>query len=159
MDRIESLRLFTVVAELESFTRAAERMGMTPGAASKQISGLEEHLQVRLLERTTRSVRLTDAGRALLDRVQPWLNEYEAIENGLAAEEARAAVEAARAEVAALVGAAIAAHTSDAESDLSEAPGVQSLAAEVEPSPSVLADIIDERRSRVENYVSMIMGS
>ena len=67
MDRIDALKLFTAVAELESFTRAAERMGMTPGAASKQISALEERLQVRLLERTTRSVRLTDAGEALLD--------------------------------------------------------------------------------------------
>lgn len=91
MDRIDALRLFTAVAELESFTRAAERMGLTPGAASKQISALEERLQARLLERTTRSVRLTDAGRALLDRVRPWLSEYEAIENGLAAETAAAA--------------------------------------------------------------------
>lgn len=91
MDRIDALRLFSTVAELESFTRAAERMGMTPGAASKQISGLEEYLQVRLLERTTRSVRLTDAGRALLDRVQPWLEEFKAIEHGLAAETAAAA--------------------------------------------------------------------
>ena len=37
-----------------------------------------------MLERTTRSVRLTDAGEALLDRVKPWLNEYDALENGLA---------------------------------------------------------------------------
>lgn len=91
MDRIDALKLFTAVAELESFTRAAERMGMTPGAASKQISALEERLQVRLLERTTRSVRLTDAGEALLDRVHPWLTEYEAIEHGLAAQSAKAA--------------------------------------------------------------------
>jgi len=91
MDRIDALRLFTAVAELESFTRAAERMALTPGAASKQISALEERLQVRLLERTTRSVRLTDAGRALLERVRPWLGEYEEIENGLVAETAAAA--------------------------------------------------------------------
>lgn len=91
MDRIDSLRLFTAVAELGSFTKAADRMGMTPGAASKQISALEEHLQARLLERTTRSVRLTDAGEALLDRVRPWLGEYEEIENGLAHEQAAAA--------------------------------------------------------------------
>ena len=91
MDRIDSLRLFSVVAELESFTKAADRMGMTPGAASKQISALEERLQARLLERTTRSVRLTDAGQALLDRVRPWLIEYEAIENGLVTETGKAA--------------------------------------------------------------------
>lgn len=91
MDRIDSLKLFVAVAELESFTRAAERMAMTPGAASKQISALEERLQARLLERTTRSVRLTDAGTALLERVRPWLREYEAMEQGLAAETAGAA--------------------------------------------------------------------
>ena len=56
---------------------------MTPGAASKQITALESRLQARLLERTTRSVRLTDAGEALLDRVKPWLDEYDALENGL----------------------------------------------------------------------------
>jgi DNA-binding transcriptional LysR family regulator len=91
MDRIDALRLFAAVAELESFTRAAERQGLTPGAASKQISALEDRMQARLLERTTRSVRLTDAGRALLERIEPWLVEYEAIENGLAAEQGAAA--------------------------------------------------------------------
>ncbi|KPP80854.1 MAG: LysR family transcriptional regulator [Oceanicaulis sp. HLUCCA04] len=91
MDRIDALRLFQAVAELESFTRAAERHSLTPGAASKQISALEERMQARLLERTTRSVRLTDAGRALLERVRPWLSEYEAIENGLIADNAAAA--------------------------------------------------------------------
>ena len=54
MDRIDALRLFQAVAELESFTRAAERHSLTPGAASKQISALEERMQARLLERTTR---------------------------------------------------------------------------------------------------------
>lgn len=91
MDRIDALHLFAAVAELESFTKAAERQGLTPGAASKQIAALEERMQARLLERTTRSVRLTDAGRALLDRIRPWLNEYEQIEHGLAAETAAAA--------------------------------------------------------------------
>ncbi|MFW6413057.1 MAG: LysR family transcriptional regulator [Oceanicaulis sp.] len=91
MDRIDAFRLFTAVAELESFTRAADRLGLTPGAASKQIAALEDRMQARLLERTTRSVRLTDAGAALLDRVRPWIAEYEAIENGLLAEHAAAA--------------------------------------------------------------------
>jgi DNA-binding transcriptional LysR family regulator len=84
MDRIDALRLFCSVAELGSFTKAAEREAMTPGAASKQITALEQRLQARLFERTTRSVRLTDAGAALLDRVQPWLDEYRALEEGVA---------------------------------------------------------------------------
>ena len=86
MDRIDSLRLFVSVAELGSFTRAADKEGMTPGAASKQITALETRLQARLLERTTRSVRLTDAGQALLERIRPWLSEFELIEDGFADE-------------------------------------------------------------------------
>jgi DNA-binding transcriptional LysR family regulator len=89
MDRIDALQLFCSVAELGSFTKASEREGVTPGAASKQITALEGRLQARLFERTTRSVRLTDAGTALLDRVRPWLDEYNALEEGVA--EARAA--------------------------------------------------------------------
>jgi len=84
MDRIDALRLFCSVAEFGSFTKAAEREGMTPGAASKQITALEERLQARLFERTTRSVRLTDGGQALLDRVRPWLDEYDGLEQGVA---------------------------------------------------------------------------
>ncbi len=84
MDRIDALRLFCSVAELGSFTQAAEREGITPGAASKQITALETRLQARLFERTTRSVRLTDAGTALQDRVKPWLHEYDALEEGIA---------------------------------------------------------------------------
>ena len=89
MDRIDALRLFCSVAELGSFTKAAEREAMTPGAASKQITALEQRLQARLFERTTRSVRLTDAGSALLERVLPWLSEYDALAEGVA--EARSA--------------------------------------------------------------------
>lgn len=88
MDRIDALRLFTRVAELGSFTQAAAHEAMTPGAASKQITALEGRLQTRLLERTTRSVRLTDAGAALLERVRPWLDEYEALEDGLSEDRA-----------------------------------------------------------------------
>ncbi|WP_421792604.1 LysR family transcriptional regulator [Hyphobacterium sp.] len=88
MDRIDTLRLFVSVAELGSFTRAADREGITPGAASKQITALETRLQARLLERTTRSVRLTDAGEALLERIRPWLAEFEVIEEGFAEENA-----------------------------------------------------------------------
>ncbi|WP_300544399.1 LysR family transcriptional regulator [Maricaulis sp.] len=84
MDRIDALRLFCSVAELGSFTKAAEREAMTPGAASKQITALEQRLQARLFDRTTRSVRLTDAGTALLERVRPWLDEYDALEEGVA---------------------------------------------------------------------------
>lgn len=66
-------------------------------------------------------------------------------------------------QVAALVGAAVAAQTASmstqSEIDLAEAPALRSLASVVEASPTALADIIEERSSRVQDYVSMIMGS
>lgn len=62
----ELLRTFTVVAETCSFTRAAERLGRVQSAVSMQIRRLEETLQVRLLHRSRRHVRLTPQGEVLL---------------------------------------------------------------------------------------------
>lgn len=53
---------FVKVVELQSFSKAAKAMGMTKSAVSKQVQSLEDSLKVRLLNRTTRSVRLTDEG-------------------------------------------------------------------------------------------------
>ena len=68
MDRIDALRLFGRVAERQSFSAAAADLKIKQSTASKWIAGLELELGVRLVERTTRSVRLTDAGRTFLDR-------------------------------------------------------------------------------------------
>ncbi|HEY5834845.1 LysR substrate-binding domain-containing protein [Streptomyces sp.] len=62
------LRSFLTVAEEENFTRAAARLHIAQPALSAQIRQLESQLGVRLLERTTRSVRLTEAGRAVQER-------------------------------------------------------------------------------------------
>ncbi len=62
------LRLFRLVAEAGSFTRAAERAGLTQSAITRQIRSLEERLGVALFERTTRHVALTGAGRLLEEK-------------------------------------------------------------------------------------------
>jgi DNA-binding transcriptional LysR family regulator len=70
-DHLEALRMFVRIVELGSLSRAARRAGLTPSAVSKQVSRLEENLGVRLLERTTRSVRATTSGLELCGRLRP----------------------------------------------------------------------------------------
>lgn len=62
---IYELHLFHLVAEHQSFTKAAESAGLTQSAVTRQVQGIEASLGVELFERTTRSVRLTDAGQML----------------------------------------------------------------------------------------------
>ena len=67
MPELRQLRAFVAVAEELNFTRAAERLHLAQQAVSKSVRQLERELGVELLERTTREVRLTPAGTALLD--------------------------------------------------------------------------------------------
>src|SRR5256884_7863729 len=69
------LSAFLAVAEERSFTRAANRLGVTPSALSHAIRGLEERFGVHLLARTTRSVAPTDAGEKLIARLRPALGD------------------------------------------------------------------------------------
>jgi len=71
----QQLRGFVAVAQALSFSRAAGVMGVSPSALSQLVRGLEERLGTRLLNRTTRSVSLTEAGAALLARTEPALAE------------------------------------------------------------------------------------
>jgi len=72
---LADLSAFAVVAELLSFRAAASRLGVSPSALSHSMRQLEERLGVRLLNRTTRSVALTDAGQRLLERLRPAIDQ------------------------------------------------------------------------------------
>lgn len=71
MDTLDLLRTFRDVAEHGSFSRAATRLGMSKATVSKYVAELEKRLGVRLLNRSTRAVSLTDAGALLLKRSVP----------------------------------------------------------------------------------------
>jgi len=73
--KLPELESFIRVVQAGTFTAAALELGLTPSAVSKQVRGLEERLGLRLLNRTTRSVSLTEAGRAFFERVAPLLAE------------------------------------------------------------------------------------
>src|SRR5690348_12946529 len=76
------LNAFVAVAEHLSFRAAAARLGVTSSAISHAIRQLEERLSVRLLNRTTRSVSLTDAGQRMLARLRPAFDQItDAIED------------------------------------------------------------------------------
>src|SRR4051794_25601978 len=78
MPELRQLRTFVAVAEELSFTRAAERLFLGQQAVSKSVQQLERELGVELLERTTREVRLTPAGAALLPAGRPALEAADA---------------------------------------------------------------------------------
>ena len=69
---------FVTVADLGSFSKAAEKLGLSKSQISKQISHLEDAFQVRLLNRTTRRVSLTEAGHLFFERARPLFDEAEA---------------------------------------------------------------------------------
>ena len=62
MDRLETMKVFVAVAEAESFAQAARRLSMSAPAVTRAVSALEKRVGVRLLHRTTRQVRVTEAG-------------------------------------------------------------------------------------------------
>ena len=74
---LSGVSVLAAVVEGGSFVRAAELIGITDSGVSRAISRLETRLNVRLLDRTTRSVTLTDEGRRFYETVKPHLNAIE----------------------------------------------------------------------------------
>jgi len=75
MRLLDGLQFFTVAVEAGSFAAASRKLGVTPSAVSRKISQLEEELGVLLIARTTRSLQLTDDGRAFHERCVRILEE------------------------------------------------------------------------------------
>lgn len=67
MDRLTEMQIYVAVAECEGFAAAARRLGISPPVVTRAVADLEARLGVRLLNRTTRYVRATDAGQRYLD--------------------------------------------------------------------------------------------
>lgn len=88
LDRFTSMEVFLAVARSGTFAQAAEDLGLSRAMASKHVKALEEHLGVRLFDRTTRAVRLTESGRAYHDRIAALLAELESVENRLSSDDA-----------------------------------------------------------------------
>lgn len=80
MDRFQQLRVFVAVAEEEGFAAAARRLRTSPPVVTRAISALEESLGVQLLQRTTRSVRVTETGQRFLEDARQVLESLEAAE-------------------------------------------------------------------------------
>ena len=83
MDLFNAMEVFNRVARLESFSAAARDLGMSKTAVSRHVSDLEHTLGVRLLNRTTRRMSLTEAGQACVVRSAEILTEIEELRNSV----------------------------------------------------------------------------
>jgi len=81
MDKIHAMQVFVRVAELQSFTRAAESLGLPKGSLSRQLQALENTVGARLLHRTTRQVQLTQDGQVYYERCRDLLSTLEEMDS------------------------------------------------------------------------------
>lgn len=80
---INAMLLFARVVAAGSYTQAAKDTGIPKSTLSRKIAQLEEHLEVRLLQRNSRSISLTDEGRQVYEKAQNILREVEAVETSV----------------------------------------------------------------------------
>jgi len=81
MSDLNALVVFAKVVEANSFSKAARRLNMPVSTASRKVADLEDRLGVRLLERSTRSLRLTDIGAEVLEHAQRCVEVTEAVDS------------------------------------------------------------------------------
>ena len=83
MDRLTALNVFRHIAEVGSFAEAGRQLSLSPSAVSKNVGELEAHLGTRLINRTTRRLHLTEAGRLYLAHVVRILDDLEDADRAL----------------------------------------------------------------------------
>jgi DNA-binding transcriptional LysR family regulator len=82
MDRLDELEIFVRIVEEGSLVRAASRLRRSPPAVTRALAALEDRVGVRLVDRTTRRLAPTEAGRALYDKARSLMTDYEAATAG-----------------------------------------------------------------------------
>jgi DNA-binding transcriptional LysR family regulator len=80
MDRLHSMSVFKQVVAENGFAAGARKLGLSPAQVTRMVKGLEDHLGVQLIQRTTRRLALTAAGESYLGRVHSILSDLEAAE-------------------------------------------------------------------------------
>lgn len=88
MDHLQAMRTYVAVATLGSFAEASRRLRLSPSAVTRSVADLEERLGLTLLNRTTRSVKLTDRGRIYLDSCRRILEDLDLAERQVRGEDA-----------------------------------------------------------------------
>lgn len=83
MDNIELLRTFITVAAENSFSKAAERLDKSPQLVSKYVTALEDDVGVRLINRTTRRIHLTEAGIYYVERARQLLDDFDEMQSAV----------------------------------------------------------------------------
>src|SRR5687767_8228273 len=88
VDRLEAMRMFVRVAEAGGFAEAARQLDVAPPVVTRAVQALEQRLSMRLFNRTTRRVGLTESGERYLHTVRRTLAEIEGVEEDLRQEHA-----------------------------------------------------------------------
>jgi LysR family transcriptional regulator for bpeEF and oprC len=83
MDRLDALKVFCTVVESGGFSKAADRLGMSTSSVTNQVAALEQHFRAKLLNRTTRSMSVTDEGRQCYDSARLLLADMGELESNL----------------------------------------------------------------------------
>ena len=83
MDRLDELAIFVRIVDEGRLVRAARRLRRSPPAVTRALASLEDRIGVRLVDRTTRRLAPSEAGRTLYDKAQALLGDYEAATLGV----------------------------------------------------------------------------